>query len=189
MDSSRAVLTHLLTFCDALYRELGQSAGTFTSDALVIRAHDMSRAFGDATLALRSVVGDVAAPPYDVISTVLSRAVSDDDSGALVLYAVAVVVGVSNADAQTGGGKGCSACSVAGVGGGVLGLAGMVVSTVGIVRGISNMSSEAALSVEPPASAPPPTGAARQEGVWRRPEVLAGAWGRPVNVSVLDLRF
>jgi len=83
----------LLTCCDALYRELGQSAGTFTNDALVIRAHDMSRAFGDATLALRCVVGDVAALPLDVISTVLSRAVRDDDSGALVLYAVAVVVG------------------------------------------------------------------------------------------------
>jgi hypothetical protein len=110
-------------------------------------------------------------------------------SVALAVLVVAVVVGVSNADAQTGGGKSCSACSVAEVGGGVLGLAGMVVSTVGIVRGISNVSSVAALSVEPPASARSPTGAARQEGVWRRPEVLAGAWGRPATVSVLDLRF
>ena len=110
-------------------------------------------------------------------------------SVALVLLVVGVATGVSNADAQTGGGKSCSACTVAAVGGVALGLAGMVVSTIGIVFGISTMNSSAAVRVEPPPSSPPPTGPTRQEGVWHRPEVLESAWGRPANVSLLELRF
>ncbi|MGD0852948.1 MAG: hypothetical protein ABSA07_06270 [Acidimicrobiales bacterium] len=103
--TDREIGEHLLACYDTIYIVLGESAPTFTNDAYVVRAYEMARAHGELALELREHLGDVdvAAPP--VLEDVLRRAVAGDDTGALVLYAMAMVVGprllVSLLDART----------------------------------------------------------------------------------------
>ncbi|MGC1420246.1 MAG: hypothetical protein WA786_09050 [Acidimicrobiales bacterium] len=86
-------MTHLLSCFDAVYRGLGESAPLFTSDANVVRAHEMSRSFGAVALRLREHLDDAAVEPLAIITQVLSEALADDESGSLTLYAMALVVG------------------------------------------------------------------------------------------------
>ncbi len=102
-NEERAV--HLVACYDTIYRVLGESAPSFTNDAYVVRTFEMARAFGALALELREVVDadNLRAPA--VLEAVLRAATTNDDSGAMALYAMAMVVGprllVSLLDART----------------------------------------------------------------------------------------
>jgi hypothetical protein len=78
---------------DALYRVIGERAGTLTTDAFVVRAYESSRSFGELALEMRSFVGDELLTPPPVLEAVLAHSIDHDDTGAMVLYAVSMVVG------------------------------------------------------------------------------------------------
>lgn len=108
MGSSRDTMEHLATCFDTMYRVLGESAPTLKNDAYVIRTYEMARALGEVTLSFREYLGEGPVPSLAPLEDVLRRAVTSDDSGAMVLFAVATVVGprvlVSLRDARSQGG-------------------------------------------------------------------------------------
>ena len=81
---------HLASVYDALYRTLGAGAPVVDRDAFVVRLHEASRAFGALALELR---GDRVPEPDPLVSSLMDRALAEDASGALALYAVAMVIG------------------------------------------------------------------------------------------------
>lgn len=91
--ASRSTLTHLLSCFDAVYRGLGESAPLLSGDANAVRAYEMSRSFGEVALEIREHLDDATAEPLAIITHVLRQALSDDESGALTLYAMALVIG------------------------------------------------------------------------------------------------
>jgi hypothetical protein len=93
MPTSRDTLEHLLSCCDAVYLVLGESAPLLSNDAYVVRVHEMSRSFGELTLAMRSQLGGSDVAPLPLIVTVLRSALETDDTGALALYVMAMLVG------------------------------------------------------------------------------------------------
>ncbi len=93
MEQSRGTLEHLLSCCDAVYLTLGQSAPQLSNDAYVVRVHEMSRSFGAVALAMRTNLGESDVVPLAVITEVLERAVANDQTGAMTLFAMALVVG------------------------------------------------------------------------------------------------
>ena len=101
---SRDIASHLQACCAAIYEVLGEAAPTLSNDDFVVRAHELSRAFGEAALVLRAHAGDRIVEPLGVIESVLREAVVNDDSGAMVLFALVAVVGprllVSTRDAR-----------------------------------------------------------------------------------------
>ena len=103
--SNREIAEHLLACYDAIYIVLGESAPTLTNDAFVVRTYETSRAYGALALALRAHLGEPAIEPIPLLDEVLRRAVAGDDTGAMLLYAMAMVVGprllVSLLDART----------------------------------------------------------------------------------------
>jgi hypothetical protein len=84
---------HILACYDTIYIVLGESAPTFSNDAYVVRTYEMARAYGALALELREHLGEPDVAPLPLIDSVLRRAVAGDASGALVLYAMAMVVG------------------------------------------------------------------------------------------------
>jgi len=80
---------YVATLLDALYRGLGEAAPAMTVDAFVIRAHEASRALGALALDVR----DATTQPQPLALAVLTHAQEEDASGALVLYALAMVLG------------------------------------------------------------------------------------------------
>jgi hypothetical protein len=93
MPASRDPLEHLLACCDAVYLVLGENAPLLSNDAYVVRVHEMSRSFGELALAMRSQLGGSETPPLPIIVSVLRCALERDRSGALALYAMAMLVG------------------------------------------------------------------------------------------------
>lgn len=93
MPINEEMALHLLTCYDTIYMVLGESAPTFTNDAFVVRTFEMGRAFGDLTLELRDTLNVSQRESFPVLESVLRRAARHDDSGALTLYAMAMVVG------------------------------------------------------------------------------------------------
>jgi hypothetical protein len=93
MATSEETVEHLLTCCDALYLALGESAPQLTNDHYVVRVHEMSRSFGELALLLRAFLGTSDVVPLAIIVEVLERALAEDETGALSLYCVALVVG------------------------------------------------------------------------------------------------
>ncbi len=89
----REIAEHLLACHDTIYIVLGESAPTLTNDAYVVRAYEMARAHGELALALREYLGDVKVSPIPLVEGALRRAVARDATGAMVLYAMAMVVG------------------------------------------------------------------------------------------------
>jgi hypothetical protein len=81
---------HLASMYDALYRELGEAAPRCSVDAFVVRLHEASRAFGALALSLRA---ERDTRPDPLVSATLANAAAQDDTGALLLYAVAMVLG------------------------------------------------------------------------------------------------
>ena len=93
MTSDREIAGHLLACYDTIYIVLGESAPSFTNDAYVIRTYEMGRAFGELALELRDYLDDPRPEPVPLVDAVLRRAVASDATGAMVLYAMAMVVG------------------------------------------------------------------------------------------------
>jgi hypothetical protein len=100
-------MAHLFSCFDTTYLVLGESAPTLTNDAYVVRTYEMARAVGEVALRFREYLGEVSSPPLPALEDVLRRAVESDDSGAMVLFAMAMVVGprvlVSLLDARSEG--------------------------------------------------------------------------------------
>ena len=103
--TNREIAEHLLACYDTIYIVLGESAPTLSNDAYVVRTYETARAYGALALELREHLAESMTAPIPVLDAVLRRAVAGDDSGALVLYAMAMVVGprllVSLLDART----------------------------------------------------------------------------------------
>jgi hypothetical protein len=93
MPTPREVLEHLFSCCDAIYLVLGEGAPLLSNDTYVVRVHEMSRSFGAVALAMRAQLGETEVAPLPVIEGVLSHALASDETGTMVLYAVAMVVG------------------------------------------------------------------------------------------------
>lgn len=86
-------MEHLFSCFDTMYLVLGEGAPTLTNDAYVIRTYEMARAFGDVALSFREHLGDVESQPLAPLEDVLRRAISLDTTGAMVLFAMATVIG------------------------------------------------------------------------------------------------
>jgi hypothetical protein len=93
MVDSQATVTHLLSCCDAVYLGLGETAPKLTTDANVVRVHEMSRSFGSLALEMRQHLDGSDVEPLDVIRDTLNQALLDDPSGSMTLYAMALVIG------------------------------------------------------------------------------------------------
>jgi hypothetical protein len=93
MPSNRQMAEHLFSCFDAIYLVLGEGAPRFSNDAYVIRAHEMSRAFGGLALEARTYLGSTDATPLPVLEGVLHHAVDSDDSGAMAMFAMAMAIG------------------------------------------------------------------------------------------------
>ena len=91
--TSSQVVAHLASVYGALYRVLGEAAPTLGDDAFVVRAHEMSRAFGALALESREYVAPDEIEDHALVGAVLEQSVALDPGGALLLYAVAVVIG------------------------------------------------------------------------------------------------
>jgi hypothetical protein len=124
MSSSRDTMEHLFSCFDTTYSVLGESAPTLTNDAYVVRTYDMARAMGEVAMSFREYLEEVTIPPLSALEDVLRRAVASDDSGAMVLFAMAMVIGprvlVSLVDARAEGGLDESALEVLDLASGVL---------------------------------------------------------------------
>ena len=81
---------HLAEIYDALYTSLGAGAASVTTDAFVVRLHEASRTFGTLALELRDD-HEVTSDP--LVSVLMSNSLVEDPTGALALYALAMVVG------------------------------------------------------------------------------------------------
>jgi hypothetical protein len=93
MADSQEVVTHLLSCCDGVYLGLGESAPKISTDATVVRVHEMSRSFGSLALALRQSLGASDVEPLAIIRETLDQALRDDVTGSMTLYAMALVIG------------------------------------------------------------------------------------------------
>jgi hypothetical protein len=93
MPSNDEVVAHLASCFDAVYRALGETAPHMTNDAFVVRTHEMARAFGGVALSMRESLGDAPAQPLTIIQAVLRHALLSDETGAMTLYAMAMLVG------------------------------------------------------------------------------------------------
>jgi len=86
-------MQHLFTCFDSMYATLGESAPMLHNDAFVIRTYVMARACGEVTLTFRDYLGDVADERILALEAVLLEAVESDESGAMVLFAMATLIG------------------------------------------------------------------------------------------------
>jgi hypothetical protein len=93
MPSNEEMARHLLACYDTIYMVLGESAPTLSADAYVVRTYEMGRSFGALALEMRDFTQATHVAPIAVLDAVLRHAVASDDSGAMVLYAMAMVVG------------------------------------------------------------------------------------------------
>jgi hypothetical protein len=93
MASHEEIVDHLAACFDAVYRALGETAPFMTNDTYVVRTYEMGRAFGEMALAFRSSLVQKQARPLSIIQAVLRHALVNDETGAMTLYAVAMVVG------------------------------------------------------------------------------------------------
>ncbi len=108
--SERVTLSHLASCCAAIYAVLGAGAPQLTDDAYVVCTYEMARAFGERSLEAQTQLGLDALAPESVVDAVLRRALGVDESGAMVLYAMAMVIGprllISLRDAREVGAEG-----------------------------------------------------------------------------------
>lgn len=81
---------HLGEIYDALYLSLGVGAAHVSDDAFVVRLHEASRAFGTLALEVRE---DREVAPDALVSALISNSLAEDPTGALTLYALAMVIG------------------------------------------------------------------------------------------------
>ena len=81
---------HLAEIYDALYASLGEGARRASNDSFVVRLHEASRAFGALALEVRDD-HEVSADP--LVSAMVGNSMAQDPTGALTLYALAMVLG------------------------------------------------------------------------------------------------
>ena len=116
MAEPQEVGEHLLSCFDAVYLGLGENAPKLSTDAYVVRVHEMSRSFGEIALDLRVYIGPGEVAPLAVIGDVLDQACGKDPSGAMTLFAMALVVGprllVSLRDARENLGPDCELTTI-----------------------------------------------------------------------------
>jgi hypothetical protein len=93
MPTNEEMARHLLACYDTIYMALGECAPTLTTDAYVVRTYEMGRSFGALALEMRDYTRADDVAPLAALDAVLRHAVASDDSGAMVLYAMAMVVG------------------------------------------------------------------------------------------------
>lgn len=86
-------MEHLFSCFDTMYLVLGEGAPTLRNDAYVLRTYEMARAFGEIALGFREYLGDVERQPLGPLEDVLRQALALDDTGAMVLFAMATVIG------------------------------------------------------------------------------------------------
>ena len=89
----RNTMVHLFTCFNTMYVVFGEAAPTLTNDAYVIRAYESGRAFGGVALAFREYLGDVPGETLGPLEDTLRRALAGDESGAMLLFALAMVAG------------------------------------------------------------------------------------------------
>ena len=87
----RDVAAHMQASCAAIYEVFGEAAPTLSNDDFVVRAHELSRAFGARALQFRAHSGDAAVEPLAIIESVLREAVVNDQTGAMALFALVSV--------------------------------------------------------------------------------------------------
>lgn len=93
MPTNEEMARHLLACYDTIYMALGEGAPTLSNDAYVVRTYEMGRAFGSLALEMREFTATSDVTAIGVLDGVLRQALAQDDSGAMVLYAMAMVVG------------------------------------------------------------------------------------------------
>ncbi|HEY5110783.1 MAG TPA: hypothetical protein VII67_00465 [Acidimicrobiales bacterium] len=86
-------MQHLYSCFDSMYAALGESAPMLHDDAFVIRTYEMARACGEVALTFRDYLGDVADERILALDEVLLEAIESDESGAMVLFAMATLIG------------------------------------------------------------------------------------------------
>ena len=91
--SNRQMAEHLLACFDAIYLTFGQGAPTLSNDTFVIRSHELARAFGTLALGTREHLGGSDVEPLAVLEGVLRFAFEHDETGAMAMFAFAMVVG------------------------------------------------------------------------------------------------
>ncbi len=87
------VASHLASLVGAIYQGLGRHGAEVRDDEYVVALYEMARAFGDVSIAWREALGRAPLEPFAPLVHTLERAVAEDESGALALYAMAAVVG------------------------------------------------------------------------------------------------
>ena len=91
--SNHEMAEHLRACFDALYRVYGEGAPTLTNDGYVVRAHEASRAFGTLALELRHHLDGAGEERLAVLEEVLRSAFDHDETGAMAMFTLAMVVG------------------------------------------------------------------------------------------------
>ena len=93
MTDSRDALWRVAGCFDSMYAVLGAHAGRLSDDACTIRAFEAARAFGDVSRALEEYLGDHRRHSVVALEDALRDALDNDETGAMVLHAVASIVG------------------------------------------------------------------------------------------------
>lgn len=93
MTDPRDALARVADCFDSMYAVLGAHAGRLSDDACTIRAHEAARAFGGVSHALHEYLGDHPRRPVVALEDVLRDALDSDETGAMVMYALASIVG------------------------------------------------------------------------------------------------
>ena len=93
MPSEREVGEYLLDCFDTVYRVLGEGAARLSNDAYVVRVYEAARAFGGVALDLREHLDDPVVRPVAALEGVLTHSIDSDESGAMTLFALVMVVG------------------------------------------------------------------------------------------------
>jgi hypothetical protein len=91
--NQRNTMEHLFSCFDTMYVAYGEAAPTLTNDAYVIRAYESGRAFGGVALAFREFLNDAPSETLAPLEDALRHAREGDDTGAMMLFALAMVVG------------------------------------------------------------------------------------------------
>ncbi len=90
--SDQEIIVHLAGCYDAAYSALGECAPRMNDDAFVVASYEVARLYGEVTLKLRTFSEEVPVP-LALIDAVTRHSFENDPSGAMTLYAVAIVLG------------------------------------------------------------------------------------------------
>ena len=99
IEDTECVAGHFVACFTELYEALGETVMNVSDDATVVVLFEMARRFGDTAALFRSLLAhragvepEKAVGDVPEIGNVLRRAIAQDASGALCLYAVSMVI-------------------------------------------------------------------------------------------------